>query len=88
MKDWSRLRLEIQALLQQAAEKDALAAKRLESISQRLAETERIGAHNFLLAPIEWKALKADLEREISGNLVKESVNSQAARARAEPPGD
>jgi len=44
MKEWSRLRAEVQALFQQAAEEKALPANRLEWISRRLVETEKIGA--------------------------------------------
>jgi hypothetical protein len=69
MKDRSKYRLEIQALLQQAQEDAVLSEDKLEQISQRLTKIDKIGSHNFHLAPIEWKALKAELEREIGDGL-------------------
>jgi hypothetical protein len=82
MKDWSKFRLEVQALLQQAAEEEALSENGLERISRKLTETERIGAHNFLMAPLEWKALRADLGLEISGSLARKPGDSETGQAR------
>jgi len=82
MKDWSKFRLEVQALLQQAAE-EVLSENGFERISRKLTETEKIGAHNFLMAPLEWKALRADLEREISGSLARKPGDSETGQARA-----
>jgi len=82
MKDWSKFRLEVQALLQQATE-EVLSENGFEQISRKLTETEKIGAHNFLMAPLEWKALRADLEREISGSLARKPGDSETGQARA-----
>jgi len=84
MKDWYRSRYEVRELLRQAEEKRAISASEFRQISQRLKEAEKIGAHNFQAASFEWKALKADLDREMSRSLAKDSLSDKTRRI----PGD
>ena len=78
MKDWFTQRRLVQSLLRTAEEKGALSDTTIENFSSKARETEKVGAHNFQLAALQWKALRADLERAISKNAEESKKDFRA----------
>jgi len=78
MKAWFDSRVETHALFQQIQEQGLTMPAEFQQFPERIKQVEKIGAHNFLLAPLEWKALKDDLEREASKSLTSKANNSDA----------
>lgn len=85
MKDWFAREYEIQALLRESEESGGLSREEVETFTRRIEKIEKIGSHNFRLAPVEWKNLLTDIEKTLPQNRSEDRQARKAASAHTSP---